>query len=128
MTDFRSALIALAHGHAQYTGDLTVLRQRYDDILKHSFAYYFDPTIAAVIKPKAFMGSSTCKCPESWSPAGMPPGIYEALKCTCTDLNDWPMQYQYGYVIANVSTVANAYIAFACGKVAEIASCTDARV
>jgi len=52
----------------------------------------------------------------------MPPGIYEALQCTCTDLNDWPPQYQDGYIIGNVSTVANAYIAFAAGKVAQMAT------
>ena len=57
MTDFRSALISLAYYHALYTGDLSLIRQRYDDIKKHSFVYYFDPTLGLVNKPKAFMGS-----------------------------------------------------------------------
>lgn len=52
----------------------------------------------------------------------MPPGIYEALDCTCTDLNDWPPEYQDGYVIGNVSTVANSYIALAAAKVSEMAA------
>ena len=34
-----------------------------------------------VVKPPALMGAAGCKCPASWSPAGMPPGIYEALNC-----------------------------------------------
>ena len=113
MTDFRSALIAAAHAHALYTGDLSLLRQRYEDIKKHSFVYYYDEGLGLVNKPPAFMGSSGCKCPEAWSPAGLPPGVYEALQCTCTDLNDWPRQYQDGYQICNVSTVANSYIAMA---------------
>lgn len=92
MTDFRAALISLAYSHALYTGDLSLLRQRWADIKKHSFVYFFDEAIGAVNKPPAFMGSHDCQCPESWSPAGMPPGIYEALQCTCTDLNDWPRQ------------------------------------
>ena len=104
---------AAAHAHALYTGDLSLLRQRYEDIKKHSFVYYYDEGLGLVNKPPAFMGSSGCKCPEAWSPAGLPPGVYEALQCTCTDLNDWPRQYQDGYQICNVSTVANSYIAMA---------------
>ena len=51
----------------------------------------------------------------------MPAGVYEALGCTCTDLTDWPRQCQDGYVIGNVSTVANSYIALAAAKVSEMA-------
>ena len=108
MTDFRSALISLSYYHALYTGDLSLVRQRYEDIKKHSFVYYFDEHLGLVNKPPAFMGSHNCKCPESWSPAGLPPTVFEATKCTCTDLNDWPPQYQDGYKICNVSTVANS--------------------
>ena len=54
-----------------------------EDIKKHSFVYYFDPSLSLVNKVKAFMGSSACKCPESWSPAGLPAGVYEDLHCTC---------------------------------------------
>jgi hypothetical protein len=97
MTDFRSALIELTYQLALYTGDLSLVRKRWQDILKHSFVYYFQPDLGLVLKTKAFMGSQACTCPESWSPAGMPKGIYEELHCTCTDLNDWPMQYQFGY-------------------------------
>ena len=61
-----------------------------------------------------------CPNSDSRSPAGMPAGVYEALKCTCTDLNDWPPQYQDGYVIGNVSAVANAYVALAAAKVSEM--------
>lgn len=83
--------------------------------------YYFDEELGLVNKPPAFMGSHNCKCPESWSPAGLPPTVYEATQCTCTDLNDWPPQYQDGYQICNVSTVANSYIAQAARRVADIA-------
>lgn len=121
MTDFRSALISLAYEYALYSGDLSLIQQRYEDIQKHSFVYYFQPSLRLVMKTKAFMGSLECKCPESWSPAGMPPGVFEELQCTCTDLNDWPPQYQDGYIIGNVSTVANAYIALAARRVAEMA-------
>ena len=89
------------------TGDLSLVRQRYgehnrlrstflaglrlhtaagfvaEDIKKHSFVYYFDPSLSLVNKVKAFMGSSACKGPESWSPAGLPAGVYEDLHCTC---------------------------------------------
>ena len=122
MTDFRSALISLSYYHALYTGDLALVRQRYDDIKKHSFVYYFDAELGLVNKPPAFMGSSNCKCPDSWSPAGLPAGVYEDLKCTCTDLNDWPPQYQDAYKICNVSTVANSYIALAASRVSDIAT------
>ena len=61
MTDFRSALISLAHASALYSGDVSVIRQRWEDIKKHSFVYYFDESIGAVNKPKAFMGSQNCK-------------------------------------------------------------------
>ena len=57
-----------------------------EDIKKHSFVYYFDPSLSLVNKVKAFMGSSACKCPESWSPAGLPAGVYEDLHCTCETL------------------------------------------
>jgi alpha-L-rhamnosidase len=109
MTDFRAALLSLAHAHALYTADLSVVRARYEDIKKHSFVYFFDAALGLVRKPPAFMGSRDgCVCPQSWSPAGLPPGIYEAVHCTCTDLNDWPRQYQDGYQIGNVSSVANS--------------------
>ena len=46
-------------------------------------------------KRAAMMGSAgVCVCPESWSPAGLPKGIYEELKCNCDDLIDWPPQYR----------------------------------
>jgi hypothetical protein len=122
MTDFRSALISLSYYHAMYTGDLALVRQRYADIKKHSFVYFFDEQLGLVNKPPAFMGSHNCKCPESWSPAGLPPTVFEATKCTCTDLNDWPRQYQDGYQICNVSTIANSYIAQAAARVADIAT------
>jgi hypothetical protein len=122
MTDFRSALISLAHSHALYSGDLSLIEQRWDDIKKHSFVYFFDEAVGAVNKPVAFMGSDDCRCPESWSPAGLPPGIYEEVKCTCTDLNDWPREYQDGYVIGEISTVANSYVALAATRVSEMAT------
>jgi hypothetical protein len=121
MTDFRSALISLSYYHALYTGDVSLVRQRYEDIKKHSFVYYYDDALGLVNKPPAFMGSSNCKCPASWSPAGLPAGVYEATQCTCTDLNDWPPQYQDGYKICNVSTIANSYIALAARRVSDIA-------
>ena len=51
----------------------------------------------------------------------MPPTVYESVHCTCTDLNDWPRQYQDGYVMGEVSTIANAYVALAATRVAEMA-------
>ena len=81
----------------------------------HSFAYFFRPTLGLVNK------SLTCTCPASWSPAGMPAGVYEALKCGCTDLNDWPPQYRDSFVPTNVSAIANGYIALATRRVADIA-------
>jgi hypothetical protein len=114
-TDFRAALISLAYENAMYTCDISVLRQRYADCKLHSFASFFNETIGAVSKGLA------CTCPPSWSPAGMPTGVYEALECSCTDLNDWPMQYRDGFVATNVSTIANSYIALAARRVADIA-------
>lgn len=61
MTDFRSALISLAHAHALYSGDMSLLLQRWEDIKKHSFVYFFDESVGAVNKPIAFMGSGNCK-------------------------------------------------------------------
>ena len=84
----------------------SLIRQRYEDAKKHSFVYFFDERLGLVNKPPAFMGSRNCKCPESWAPAGTPAGVYDATGCTCTDLNDWPPQYQDGYKICNISTVA----------------------
>ena len=57
------------------------------------------------------------------SPAGMPPGIYEALGCSCADLIDWPSGSRDGYVsdANNVSAVANSYIALAAERMNEIA-------
>ena len=114
-TDFRAALISMAYYHAMYTGDLSVLRQRYADCKLHSFAYFFNESLGAVSK------SLTCTCPASWSPAGMPAGVYEVLECACADLNDWPQQYRDGFVQMNVSTIANSYIALATRRVADIA-------
>lgn len=51
----------------------------------------------------------------------MPAGVYEALKCQCTDLNDWTQQYRDGFVQTKVSTIANSYIALATRRVADIA-------
>ena len=114
-TDFRAALISMAYQHAIYTGSISVLRQRYADCKLHSFASFFSVEMGAVNK------SLTCTCPASWSPAGMPSGVYEALKCDCGDLNDWPPQYRDGFVQMNVSTIANSYIALATRRVADIA-------
>jgi hypothetical protein len=125
MTDFRAALVVLVHEHALYTGDLSLIRQRWEDLQKHSFTYYFNEEAGLVVKPPAMMGSAgVCVCPESWSPAGLPKGIYEELKCNCDDLIDWPAQYRDGYVSAgnNASAVANAYIALAAERMADMAT------
>ena len=42
---------------------------------------FFSPRLGMVSKPAGTMGAKVL-CPASWSPAGMPPGIYEALHCT----------------------------------------------
>ena len=99
-TDFRSALIGLAYEQALYTGDLRLVAQRYDDMVKHSFVYFFDKSVGLAVKGSGTMGGKGCKCPASWSPAGMPPGIYEELDCSCTDLIDWPGPSRDGYVSA----------------------------
>ena len=54
----------------------------------------------------------------------MPPGIYEALGCSCTDLIDWPGGSRDGYAsdANNVSAVANAYIALAAERMSEVAA------
>jgi hypothetical protein len=54
----------------------------------------------------------------------MPPGIYEALGCSCTDLIDWPSGSRDGYVsdANNVSAVANSYIALAAERMSEVAA------
>jgi hypothetical protein len=54
----------------------------------------------------------------------MPPGIYEALDCSCTDLIDWPSGSRDGYVsdANNVSAVANSYIALAAERMSEVAA------
>ena len=65
-TDFRSALIGLAYEQALYTGDLRLVAQRYDDMVKHSFVYFFDKSVGLVSKGSGTMGGAGCKCPESW--------------------------------------------------------------
>jgi hypothetical protein len=65
-TDFRSALIGLAYEQALYTGDLRLVAQRYDDMVKHSFVYFFDKSVGLVSKDAGTMGGKGCKCPESW--------------------------------------------------------------
>ena len=122
-TDFRAALVSLATEQALYTGDLSLVRQRYEDLKKHSFTYWFDKSVGLVVKPPALMGAAGCKCPASWSPAGMPPGIYEALNCRCDDLIDWPGGARDGYVSANnnASAVANSYIALAASRLSQVA-------
>ena len=79
----------MATEQALYSGDLALVRQRYDDMKKHTLGYFFDPSLGLVSKPAGTMGAAV-NCPASWSPAGMPPGIYEALHCTASDLIDWP--------------------------------------
>ena len=115
--------MSLATEQALYTGDLSLVRQRYEDLKKHSFTYWFDKSVGLVVKPPALMGAAGCKCPASWSPAGMPPGIYEALNCRCDDLIDWPGGARDGYVSANnnASAVANSYIALAASRMSQVA-------
>jgi alpha-L-rhamnosidase len=122
-TDFRSALVSLAYEQALYTGDLRLVAQRYDDLKMHSFVYFFNRDVGLVVKGSGTMGGSGCKCPASWSPAGMPPGIYEALNCKCEDLVDWPSGSRDGYVSAgnNASAVANSYIALAAERMSVVA-------
>ena len=40
---------------------LSLIEQRWEDIKKHSFVYFFDESVGAVNKPIAFMGSDKCK-------------------------------------------------------------------
>ena len=60
--------------------------------------------------------------PASWSPAGCPPAS-SRLECSVSDLIDWPANMRDGYVFANntASAVANAYVANAVGRMAEVA-------
>ena len=71
----------MATEQALYSGDLALVRQRYDDLKKHTLEYFFNPSLGLVSKPAGTMGAAV-SCPASWSPAGMPPGIYEALHCS----------------------------------------------
>ena len=116
--------VALAHEHALYTGDLSLITQRWADLQKHSFVNFFNSTQGLVVKSPALMGQKpACECPASWSPAGLPPGVYEATHCSCDDLIDWPAQYRDGYVSANntASAVPNAYIALAADRMSQMA-------
>ena len=76
--DFRSALISLTYFHSMYTGNTALLRQRYSAMKLHSMISFFDPAAGLLIK------SADADCPESWSPAGLPAGVYESLKPKCT--------------------------------------------
>ena len=55
--------MSLATEQALYTGDLSLVRQRYEDLKKHSFTYWFDKSVGLVVKPPALMGAAGCKCP-----------------------------------------------------------------
>ena len=129
MVDFRAALVSLAYQQALYSGDLSLVRQRYVDMQMHSLAGstttvvagFFDPALGLVNKSGGTMGSNGGGCPASWSPAGMPAGIYEALDCHATDLIDWPSGSRDGYQESAISTVPNAYIALAAGRLAKVA-------
>jgi alpha-L-rhamnosidase len=129
MVDFRSALISLAYEQALYSGDLSLVSQRYVDMQMHSLAGsgttavqgFFDPSLGLVNKSGGMMGTAGGKCPASWSPAGMPDGVYEALKCTASDLIDWPSGTRDGYKESAISAVPNAYVALAAGKLSKVA-------
>ena len=123
MTDFRSALISLAYQQALYSGDLTLVRQRYEDMQKHCLVDFFRPELGMVSKPAGTMGAKVA-CPASWSPAGLPPGVFKDLQCTVSDLIDWPAGSRDGYVsVGNtVSSVANSYVALAAKRMARVAS------
>ena len=142
-TDFRAALVSLAYEQALYSGDLSLVRQRYRDMQMHSLAGllrpteavatadssmaqqrpagFFDPMLGLVNKSAGVMGGNGGICPKSWSPAGMPPGIYEALKCKANDLIDWPSGSRDGYDETSVGAVPNSYIALAAGRLSTIA-------
>jgi hypothetical protein len=136
--DFRAALVSLAYQQALYSGDLSLVRQRYRDMQMHSLAGllrptsadaraqqrpegFFDPRLGLVNKSAGVMGKNGGICPRSWSPAGMPPGIYEALKCKATDLIDWPAGSRDGYDETSVGAVPNSYIALAAERLGIIA-------
>lgn len=92
-------------------------------MIKHSFTDFFDPAVGLAVKSAGNMEGGGCQCPASWSPAGMPAGVFEALECSCNDLIDWPAGARDGYVTANnnASTVANSYIALAASRMSEVA-------
>jgi len=115
----------LAHADALYTGDLTLVRQRLDVMELHSFVDFFDPVAGLVRKPGATTGGSSgggCVCPAGWSEAaGLPDGVFEDLRCACSDLIDWPAASRDGYVGSNLSAVPNALVALSLGRMAEMA-------
>ncbi len=105
------------------------MRQRFPDMKLHSLvnSSYFDPAAGLVSKPPGAMGAHV-PCPASWAAQVadqnlLPPGVFEALGCTVTDLVDWPATARDGFVFAdnNQSTVANAYVALAARAVSEVA-------
>eukprot|EP00039_Didymoeca_costata_P008725 m.115456 g.115456 ORF g.115456 m.115456 type:complete len:887 (-) comp14206_c1_seq1:419-3079(-) len=122
-TDFRAALISLAWAHALYSGDLSVVVQRLAVMRLHSFMVFFNKDVGLIQKPAAFMGKGGCKCPQDWNAsAGLPPGVYEDLGCTCNDLIDWPSGSRDGYVETTTSIVPNAYISMALDRMADMAT------
>ena len=116
--DFRSALISLAYFHGMYTSDMTLIKQRYTAMKLHSMASFFDADAGLLVK------LADADCPAAWSPlAGLPKGVYEALKPKCGDLIDWPSASRDGYVSNgnNRSAVPNAYAAVALSRLAVMA-------
>lgn len=53
--------------------------------------------------------------------AGLPPGIYEELHCTASDIIDWPSSCRDGYSESSVGAVPNAYIAHAADRLSKVA-------
>ena len=46
---------------------MKLVAQRYEDMVKHSFVYFFDKSAGLVVKGSGTMGGKGCKCPASWS-------------------------------------------------------------
>jgi hypothetical protein len=131
--DFRHALISLTYFDALYSGDVTLVRQRYE-IAKdvHSFRYpWWSASAGMLVKPSGPGGTAgLCVCPASWSPAGLPAGIYETLvsskACACNEgvggNADWPKSEADGYVNSERSAIGNGHFAVASLRMAGYAA------
>ena len=49
--------VSLATEQALYSGDLALVRQRYDDMKKHTLVHFYDPSLGMVSKPAGTMGA-----------------------------------------------------------------------